>query len=597
MDSFALVIPETINFTELVKNSHTTLSLDFQSKLIDTLKTEFTETQQQWYVANLYIYMHYHPTNDYPINLENVYKMIGFANKGNAMKTIKNNFTKNEDYKVMLFRTEKQKNTTENRGGHNQETIMLNIDTFKSLCMLAKTEKGKEIRKYYVKLENIHHKILREEMEHQKLLQESTQLELEKTQKQLQKISKLQIKRWYDSEPGDVLYALVSNKEEGDSLIKLGKSKNGADRETGYMTHNQSCEMFYVRKCYDCNLAEKVLFHILDKHRVQNNREWFEISRELAIYTIDLVCNFLDNFINYSEELHHSKLLESLSESLQIAKNLSEDEKQNYNKDVIRQPVKKPKPTIITRTPAPVREDIFDFKQFFQDKCELGQYYECSTYDIYGAYRLWSKIVRIEYKNELTKYLNNNFQKKRKYFKDIKTSQMMYIGFKVKPFTVKQEDPNNLPKYEEFILNNFEFGYNYKVSVDDLLHKMKDWFKNYPDYVFHVGEERNFRAYINRHFVRTNMKIPTENGTNECNGIWGLRLKQHNVVPIRHKQHSRKIAKIDVDTKQILEVFDSILMLRDLLKVSYRKINDYIDMKVIFDNKYKYEYVNENTNA
>ncbi|NBP16301.1 hypothetical protein EBU95_18270, partial [bacterium] len=107
MDSFALVIPETINFTELVKNSHTTLSLDFQSKLIDTLKTEFTETQQQWYVANLYIYMHYHPTNDYPINLENVYKMIGFANKGNAMKTIKNNFTKNEDYKVMLFRTEK----------------------------------------------------------------------------------------------------------------------------------------------------------------------------------------------------------------------------------------------------------------------------------------------------------------------------------------------------------------------------------------------------------------------------------------------------------------------------------------------------------
>lgn len=48
--------------------------------------------------------MHYHPTNDYPINLENVYKMIGFANKGNAMKTIKNNFTKNEDYKVTLLK-------------------------------------------------------------------------------------------------------------------------------------------------------------------------------------------------------------------------------------------------------------------------------------------------------------------------------------------------------------------------------------------------------------------------------------------------------------------------------------------------------------
>ena len=29
---------------------------------------------------------------------------------------------------------------------------MLNIDTFKNLCMLAKTTKGKEIRKYYVKI-------------------------------------------------------------------------------------------------------------------------------------------------------------------------------------------------------------------------------------------------------------------------------------------------------------------------------------------------------------------------------------------------------------------------------------------------------------
>jgi hypothetical protein len=76
----AIVTPESINFAELVKSSNTTLSL--QTKMVDVLKAEFTETQQQWYVANLYVYMHYHPTNDFPINLENVYKMIGFANKG-----------------------------------------------------------------------------------------------------------------------------------------------------------------------------------------------------------------------------------------------------------------------------------------------------------------------------------------------------------------------------------------------------------------------------------------------------------------------------------------------------------------------------------
>ena len=54
--------------------------------------------------------MNHHPTEDFPINLETIYKMIGFANKGNAMKTIKNNFVEGEDYKVALFHTEKRKN-------------------------------------------------------------------------------------------------------------------------------------------------------------------------------------------------------------------------------------------------------------------------------------------------------------------------------------------------------------------------------------------------------------------------------------------------------------------------------------------------------
>jgi anti-repressor protein len=116
--------------------------------------------------------MNYHATNDYPINLEYVYKMIGFAKKGNAMKTIKSNFTENEDYKVLLFPTEKQK-TEESRGGHNKETVMLNVDTFKNLCMIAKTDKGKQIRKHYVKLENIYNQIIKEDiMEKQRQLED-----------------------------------------------------------------------------------------------------------------------------------------------------------------------------------------------------------------------------------------------------------------------------------------------------------------------------------------------------------------------------------------------------------------------------------------
>ena len=110
-----IIKPNVINFEELVKTGDTTLSLNVQSKLINLLNEEFTEEEQQWYIANLYVYMNYHPTNDHPINLENVYKMIGFANKGNAKRTLKNNFIENEDYKKLLVRVDEQVLNRKNR--------------------------------------------------------------------------------------------------------------------------------------------------------------------------------------------------------------------------------------------------------------------------------------------------------------------------------------------------------------------------------------------------------------------------------------------------------------------------------------------------
>jgi hypothetical protein len=134
-----LIKPASINFNELVKHSSTTLSLNLQNKMVQLLSEEFTEREQQWYLANLFMYLNYHPTNDFPINLENVFKMIGFANKGNAKRTLENNFTQDEDYKINVLPRETI------RTGPDGEQILLNVDTFKNLCMIAKTPEGKDI--------------------------------------------------------------------------------------------------------------------------------------------------------------------------------------------------------------------------------------------------------------------------------------------------------------------------------------------------------------------------------------------------------------------------------------------------------------------
>jgi hypothetical protein len=64
-----LIKPPSVDFNALVsKNGN--ISINCQSKMIELLNKEFTEEENRWYIANLYIYMNYHPTNDYPINLE-----------------------------------------------------------------------------------------------------------------------------------------------------------------------------------------------------------------------------------------------------------------------------------------------------------------------------------------------------------------------------------------------------------------------------------------------------------------------------------------------------------------------------------------------
>jgi len=259
-----MISPKSINFTELVKNSNTTLTLGLQTKIVDKLNETFSEQEQHWYVANLYMYMNYHATNDYPINLDDVFKMIGFANKGNAMKTIKSNFVENEDYKTSLLPKEKS-----SWGGSGKEEIMLNTDTFKNLCMIAKTNKGKEIRKYYVKLENIYNEIIKEEIQEQKIL-------LENKDKQLENNGELQkhnlLLREYGNSKYYIVYLIkvksINNKAW---VLKIGESRMGiTNRYKEHKSKYPECiilDVFLVKRCKE---FERFLHQNLNGYRYKH---------------------------------------------------------------------------------------------------------------------------------------------------------------------------------------------------------------------------------------------------------------------------------------------------------------------------------------
>ena len=297
-----MIKTDSVDFNKLIKNS-TVLTINGQSKMIETLTKEFTEEESRWYIANLYVYMNYHPTNDFPINLDTLVNLVGFAHKKNAKRTLENNFTKDEDYKILLLPKEEQVKTN-GGAGLNKERVMLNIDTFKNMCMLVKTEKSKAIRKYYVKLENIYNKIIKEEIENKdKLLQE-----------QKEKIEMLESKPETEGFFRESGYIYMIKETAKFGRYKIGKSKNPIERISGLNVSSSETSLLIDKQfeTIDMECAEKIIHSILKPYRIKKRNEWFffkdKIELDNAINTIIKCLEFIkqyrkhDNFIDINNE-------------------------------------------------------------------------------------------------------------------------------------------------------------------------------------------------------------------------------------------------------------------------------------------------------
>jgi hypothetical protein len=136
-------MPEKFDIVKLIeKNPITRLSKVYQDKLINRIKSEFTESQQQLFVSSFYCYLNHNCKKDFIINLDDVWKWVGFARKDPAKRLLDKYFTKNIDYKILLHRSVEQDSDDQNKhGGTNKEQILMTVNTFKKFCLKADTKK------------------------------------------------------------------------------------------------------------------------------------------------------------------------------------------------------------------------------------------------------------------------------------------------------------------------------------------------------------------------------------------------------------------------------------------------------------------------
>ena len=309
----------SIDIVHLIEsNPITRLNGNYQSKLVEKVQQHFNNYEQQMFLASFYCYLKNDKQNDFVIDLDNVWKWLGFQQKYHSKNLLEKQFIINRDYKIFAPAHSGAKTGT--RGGHNKEIIMLNIDTFKKFCLKAGTKKADEIHDYYIKLENVLQDFLVEEGNELKLQLENAKNEIlqiedknkheynaKLTQQKILEREKVLMQEYATS--GALFYVIkVKTHENGQYVIKIGESRRGVLGR--YKEHKTKYEECLLLDCFTVNKSKDFETFIKEHELVRRNRvndlpghetelELFLIGKNLSYQTLlDIISTNIKYFNN-----------------------------------------------------------------------------------------------------------------------------------------------------------------------------------------------------------------------------------------------------------------------------------------------------------
>jgi hypothetical protein len=314
----------SFNIVDLIENNPITrLSNTYQSNLLTKIKSKFTDQEQQMFVASFYCYLNYNPREDFVIDLDNVWKWLGFQYKLNAKRVLERHFVVDVDYKLSLIQPDKQ--STHTKGGHNKETFLLTIRTFKLFCLKADTKKAEQIHDYYINLEDILQEIMHQESNELKLQLEQKTNELEKqtilSEQEKEKIREKTLLEQFPPNAQCVYYGFIDNvSEKQERLVKFGNSNNLKNR---VYTHKKTYSNFRLVNAFKVDnklqIESAMKNHAFFKERQRtitiNSKKFIELLTidGITLLELDKAIKEIKTSIEYSPE-NYIKLLEEIKE-------------------------------------------------------------------------------------------------------------------------------------------------------------------------------------------------------------------------------------------------------------------------------------------
>ena len=330
----------SVDIVNLIENNPITkFTGDYHSKLVEKIKKTFTNYEQQLFLSSFYCYINCDSKNDFVIDLDNVWNWLGFVQKVNAKRLLEKNFIINKDYKFLLCQSAKQ--TIQQKGGHNKEIFMLNLDTFKKFCLKAGTKKADEVHEYFIKLETIIFEITKEECDELKqqlqLIENIKNKEMEEKLTKQKEIEKEKILLKQFTNIGNIIYIIrVKTYKNGSYVVKIGESRRGIQNR--YAEHRNKYEECLLLDCFKVDKSkefESFLHHNSYVYPTKvTNLEGHETENELFLIGTSLTYQILLKIIEDNIDNYNYKVSELLFEIETLKNKISDNQTYNQNDDI-----------------------------------------------------------------------------------------------------------------------------------------------------------------------------------------------------------------------------------------------------------------------
>ena len=642
---------ETLNIVELIeKNPITKLSQTYNNLLLEKLQENFSTFEQQLFVSSFYCYLNYDKITDFVVDLDDVWRWLGFASKFNAIRMIEPNFKINVDYTVTIpeFKKSKQdqpsggsdeeppsENTVQAKpknGGQNKQTIKLTIRCFKSLCMKAQTKKASEIHDFYMRMEETLYQILdtetselRAQLEQKnEVISTLNQATITLTEEKKRAIEKTLISQFPVNTECIYFGTIDNTNADNEKLIKFGHTNNLASRVADH--HKKYTNFILAGAFRVCNKVE-IENHIKAHPKIKRQIRTIEVAgknkTEIIAYdntnfTIarltkhieDIIHATMYNVENFNRLIERNKELEA--ENAKLVTDLESKKKTIHELTLANNELRektaqqsqvievaaKDNASPFAHALIPENELNQRFHEFVTKCCIVRPDVDEESVNIEGRFRLWSQ----------TKPAKDTFHAL-KHYMDVRFKQVRlrgahcYQGVKLNTIEYKKVIANEAENPEQFSVETFIFQSCKFSDRGKILNAVL--LKEYQKWKLSVGQSpnemdiKNLKTYLNACPNALKGTVWSDQNSNE--GFYGLALrddyytmkqaliKEQGANPIIGVQLSttgKKVEKRLVNSNQILKTWNTIAKAAESEGFSTAKMSRSVKDKTVIQDYY-----------